>query len=255
MEARLLIKSLTIASFVVMKKEYAERLLRKTKEDYNLIADDFSRTREYVPEDRKSLLLQNISPKDRVLDSGCGNGRLYVFSKDKQADYYGIDISEKLIEIAKSRYPEAKFQVADVLNLPFPENFFDKILSFATLHHIPSGELRMQAFKEAKRVLKKDGFLLVTVWNLWQRRTAWQLFFKNAFLKLVGKTGLDFKDIFYPWRNSDGKILAQRYFHLFTKKELKKIAEKAGFLVKEVGILERPGSKDNNIYLIAQKPS
>lgn len=237
-----------------MDRKYAEYLLQKTKEDYNSIANDFSRTRGYNWKELK-ILETYLANGEKILDLGCGNGRLYDFLKDKQIDYYGIDISEKLIEIAKSRYPEGKFQVANVLNLPFPENFFDKVLNIAVLHHIPSKEFKLQALKEVRRVLKKDGFLLITVWNLWQRKTAWQLFFKNAFLKLIGKTKLDFKDIFYPWRNQNRKIIAQRYFHLFTKKELKKITEKAGLKIKEIGILERPSSKDNNIYLIAKKPS
>jgi ubiquinone/menaquinone biosynthesis C-methylase UbiE len=49
--------------------------------------------------------------------------------KDKEIDYSGLDFSEKLIEIAQRKYPEANFQVADVLNPPFPENFFDKVFA------------------------------------------------------------------------------------------------------------------------------
>lgn len=235
-----------------MKKDYAEWLLRKTKEDYSLIADIFSRTREYNWKEL-NILENYLENGEKILDVGCGNGRLYDFLKDKQVDYYGIDISEKLIEIAKNRYPEGKFQVADALNLPFPENFFNKVFSIAVLHHIPSKEFRLQVLKEARRVLKKDGFLLITVWNLWQRKTAWKSFFKNTFLKLIGKTKLDFKDIFYPWKDQNREIITQRYFHLFTKRELKKMTKKAGLKVKEVGILERPESKDNNIYIIAEK--
>ena len=124
-----------------MDREYAEYLLKKTKGDYNLIAEDFSRTREYVPEERKKLLLQYITPGERVLDWGCGNGRFYeVF---KEIDYYGVDISEKMIGIAKTKYPKAKFQVVEPSSLPFPNNFFDKIFSFAVFHHIPSDRFRL----------------------------------------------------------------------------------------------------------------
>jgi len=235
-----------------MEREYAEYLLRKTKEDYNLIAEDYTRTRAWIPEDIKTLGEYTFAG-EKVLDLGCASGRFLEILEDKKVDYFGIDISEKLIEIAKKKYPKGNFQVADALNLPFPNNFFDKIFSIAVLHHIPSGEFRLQFLKETKRVLKKEGLLIITVWNLWQRKTAWCLFFRNTFFKLIGKTKLDFKDIFYPWKNQNRKVLVQRYFHLFTKRELKKMVEKVDFKIKEVGILERPARKDNNIYIIAEK--
>lgn len=238
-----------------MDREYAEYLLSKTKEDYNLIAEDFSRTRKYVEEDRKSLLLQNISPKDRVLDLGCGNGRFFEVFKDLKIDYFGIDNSEKIIEIAKKKYPQGNFQVADALDLPFQTNYFDKILSLAVFHHIPSEEIRLSFLEEAKRVLKPNGLLILTVWNLnptkmifigkWNRALN---LLKLTILKILGISKLDFGDFFINWRE-----VTPRYIHYFTRHGLKKITKKAGFLVKEVGILGKPESRDNNIYIIAEK--
>jgi len=235
-----------------MDLDYAKYLLEKTRQDYNLIAEEFSNTRQFIWKDLKPLL-DYTNSGDRVLDVGCGNGRLLGALENKQIDYIGIDNSLKLIDEAKKRFPRGNFQVADALNLPFPENYFDKIYSIAVLHHIPSKEFRLRVLEEIKRVLKPKGLLILTVWNLWQRKTAWKSFFNKAFLKILGKTKLDFKDIFYPWKDKSGIIVTQRYFHLFTKRELKKLAKKAAFKVKETGILRRPESKDNNIYLIAEK--
>lgn len=241
-----------------MEKEYAKYLLGKTKDDYSLIADDFSRTRSFVWEELKPLA-QYIIPGEKILDLGCGNGRLLQIFKGMNIEYFGVDNSEKLIEIAKEKYPENKFQVADALNLPFPENFFDKIYSIAVLHHIPSEEFKLQFLKEAKRVLKPGGFLILTVWNLWQRKTAWKLLIKATILKLLGRSKLDLKDIFYPWKNSNKKIISQRYFHLFTKRELKKIFKEIGFKIKEIGTLEKIRASEKkrekwtNIYLIVEK--
>lgn len=234
-----------------MDKDYAKYLLEKTRQDYNLIAEDFSRTRQFFWGDLK-FLSQYAEKGDRILDLGCGNGRLVELFKDKDVEYIGVDSSEKLIEAAKNHYPEAKFQAADALNLPFPENFFDKVFSVAVLHHIPSKEFRIQFLEEIKRVLKPKGLLVLTVWNLWQKKTAWKLLFKNTCLKLIGKSKLDFKDIFYPWKNSAQKTLIQRYFHLFNKKELEKLAQEAGFSVKKAGVLTNSDKKESNIYLVAQ---
>src|SRR3989344_3970637 len=119
-----------------MNKEYAQYLLKKTIQDYNLIAEDYARTRSFIPDDIKSLG-EYITSGDKVLDSGCANGRLFEIAGPKGADFYGIDPSEKLIEIAKKKYPEAKFQVASGLALPFPDNYFDKVYSISVIHHIP----------------------------------------------------------------------------------------------------------------------
>jgi len=236
-----------------MEQKYALHLLKETTKYYNHIARHFSMTRSFVWESLKTLA-QYISEGEKVLDLGCGNGRLLQLFQNKKIDYIGVDNSEKLIEIAKKKYPKAKFQVADALSLPFPANYFEKIYSIAVFHHIPSQELRLQFLKEAKRVLKKDGFLILTVWNLWHKRTTWKSLFKFAILKLVGKSKLDFGDIFIPWKSPQGEILAQRYLHCFTKRELEKSAKKVDFKIIESGILGGPEMKNNNIYLIAQNP-
>jgi ubiquinone/menaquinone biosynthesis C-methylase UbiE len=236
-----------------MEKEYAEYLLKKTKQNYNLIAEDFSRTREYIPEERKKLLLQYIMPGERVLDWGCGNGRFYEALKE--IDYYGVDISEKMIEIAKAKYPKAKFQVVEPLSLPFPNNFFDKIFSFAVFHHIPSDRFRLQFLKEARRVLKPEGFLILTAWNLNPLRMIligeekrFFSFIKFSILKILGKSKLDFKDFYIPWRN-----LCQRYVHCFSKSEIKNLVKESELKIEEIGILKSHKTKESNIYLVAKK--
>ncbi len=233
-----------------MEKEYAEYLLRKTKEDYNLLAENYARTRAFIPEDIEELADYTFSG-ERILDSGCANGRLFGILQEKKISYFGIDISKELIEIAKSKYPTGNFQVADALNLPFSDNFFDKVYSISVLHNIPSKDFQLQYLKEVRRVLKPGGLLILRVWDFWRRKVFPTLLFKYTFLRLAGKSKLDFKDVFVPWKDSRGRVLIQRYFHCFTKRELIKLAEKAGFTIKEVW---RAGEDPRtNIYLVAKK--
>jgi len=235
-----------------MNRNYAQKILEQTKQDYNLISGHFSSTRQFVSKDLEPLFDYTASG-DKVLDAGCGNGRLYNIFKEKNAAYFGIDNSVQLISIAKEKFPQANFQVADVLKIPFPDKFFDKVYCIAVLHHIPSGKLRLAALNELKRVLKPKGILILTVWNLWQTRISWSQVYKNIFLRVVGRSRLDPKDIFVPWKDQNGQILAQRYIHAFTKKEFRNLAEKSGFKIKKSGITNRSELKENNIYLIAEK--
>jgi SAM-dependent methyltransferase len=228
-----------------MDRDYARYLLEKTREDYNSIAEDFSRTRSRIWEELK-FLAKYVNDYEKILDLGCGNGRLYEMFQEKTVDYYGIDNSRRLIEIAQKRYPQFKFQVADALNLPFSADFFDKVFCLAVLHHIPSKEFRLKVLRNINRVLKPDGLLILTVWKL---RFFKRLFilFKYIILKILGRTKLDFGDALIPW----GKKL-NRYLHSFSENELKKLVEEAGFKVKEIRIIERPRSKESNILLIAE---
>ena len=238
-----------------MEREYAQRILEQTKRDYNLISQRFSSTRttrNFIWKDLEPLL-NYTKPGDKVLDAGCGNGRLYGALKGKNIDYSGIDSSEQLVKIAKEKYSEASFQIADILKIPFPDNYFDKVYCIAALHHIPSDGLRLKSMEELKRVLKPKGILVLTVWNLWQRKNIWSQVYRNVVRKIIGRSQLDARDILNPWKDQTGKVLAQRYIHAFTKVELKNLSEKAGFKVKETGITFRPELKKNNIYLIAGK--
>lgn len=229
-----------------MEKEYAEYLLNKTKEDYNLIADDFSRTRWNIWAEF-GIFADYVRNDDKVLDVGCGNGRLLELLKDKTIDYTGIDVSEKLIGLAKKKYPKNNFIVADNLNLPFSDESFDKVFSVAVLHTIPSKELRRKALLELKRVLKPKGFLILTVWDVWRKDTL-PLLMKFSLLKLIGKSKLDFGDAFVPWSDK-----TQRYYHFFRKNEIQSLVERNGFRIIKKGVVKNENGKRSNIYLIAEK--
>lgn len=232
-----------------MKKEYAEYILKKTKENYNLTAEEFSRTRQQPWPELEFLFSNYLKDGESILDLGCGNGRYYEFFENRNIKYIGVDNSEKLIEIAKNKYDKDNFILADSLNLPFVDNSFNKIYSIAVLHHFPSKEIRNQFLVECRRVLKPDGLLVLTVWKFHRFKEVF-LLIKYTILKILGLSKLDFKDIFEPWGK---KIL--RYYHWFSKRELAKLLEKNRFIIKKCGIIRNQKGNRRNIYIICQKPS
>ncbi len=230
-----------------MDKNYAQQILKQNRESYNKIAEEFSRTRFAIWKDLEPLL-QYSTRGDKVLDLGCGNGRLFEALKDRGVEYLGADDSEELIKIARQKYPEANFQIADGLNLPFEENSLDKIYCIAVFHHIPSKGLRQQFLKEAKRVLKPEGLLILTVWKLGQWKSL-KLVLKYSFLKIIGKNKMDFGDMLVPWGKAH-----ERYVHNFSEKGLKKLLQQAGFQIEKIGTLWRPKKKNANIFAVTKKP-
>src|SRR3989344_5484974 len=103
-----------------MKPEAAQKILEQTKKSYNTIAKDWDRTRQTLWPSWKDFL-KYIKDGDKILDVGCGNGRLIKLFENVNIDYTGIDNSEELIKIAKNNYPNQNFLVGEILQLPFPD--------------------------------------------------------------------------------------------------------------------------------------
>jgi len=93
----------------------------------------------------------------RVLEVGCGNGRISLLLASKADQLIAIDPDKLKIEEAKARGVGVEFYVGSGENLDFPDNVFDVIIFTLSLHHQDSE----QALKEAKRVFKEGGTILV----------------------------------------------------------------------------------------------
>lgn len=134
----------------------------KSRESYNKIADHYDDTFEgkFTYNFKLKLLNQIKSNQgERALDVACGNGTLIKMLADKYGIIgYGSDISEKMIENARKRNPEMKFEVAGCEQIPFKDQFFDLLTVCAAYHHFPN--VRDFA-SEANRLLKPKGFLYI----------------------------------------------------------------------------------------------
>ncbi len=235
--------------YAYMKKKYAKKLLDKNKEDYNRIAFRFAKKREWISPDILALK-KYVSKGEKILDLGCGNGRLKKIL-GQEIYYFGLDVSKELINIAKKLYPGIRCAPTDPLSFNLENNSFDKVFCLSVLHHIPSKKFRKDFLKEIGRILKPEGQLILTVWDLRSSDKAKRLLLKYTLLKLIGKSKLDFRDIFYPWKDNKEKVLAQRYVHIFSLRELEYLFKKSGFVIKEEGVLVR-SKKGRNIFFVTE---
>lgn len=110
------------------------------------------------------LDLLRPGPGEFLLDAGCGTG---VFTMDMLscgARVVGLDLSLSMIRRARQKARSSRLHIlsADILNLPFPENTFDKTVSITALEFIPDAQ---RAVKELFRVTRKGGTVVVATLN------------------------------------------------------------------------------------------
>ena len=108
---------------------------------------------------------QFVAAKD-VLDvaSGSGYGTRYLLNKGA-AKVVGIDNSREAIKYSQEKYQTSgiEFILADAAKLPFENDIFDIVVSFETIEHLDDQEKFLQ---EIKRVLRKDGLLIISTPNV-----------------------------------------------------------------------------------------
>jgi SAM-dependent methyltransferase len=108
---------------------------------------------------RNDMLRKFLAPKagELVVDLGCGSGRAVLWNRDLGADVIGLDIAPFFSHDARQ---QIDLMLADLRQLPFADNTFDKAWSLDVLEHL-SPEALDGMLAEAARVLKPGGSLFV----------------------------------------------------------------------------------------------
>lgn len=155
--------------------------------------------------------LGEIKQGQIVLDLGSGAGiDCFIASKKvgEKGKVIGVDMTKKMIQLAKENakkygFKNVEFKLGDIEKLPIPDNTIDVIMSNCVINLAPS---KQKVFKEANRVLKKGGYMLVSDIVLLKELSKWQREDKDLIAGCVG-----------------GAILRDEYL---------KIAREAGFVVE-----------------------
>jgi len=198
--------------------------MESQKQVWNNIAEEWNKFREKpIPEVIEFLKTK----KGKILDLGSGSGRHLI--RIKEGQMYLVDFSEKMIKLAKQKSKKnkikAEFFVTDFNNLFFEKDFFDSAIFIDVLHCIETKKQRERAIKELFETIKPKGEVLISVWNKDCKR--YKNFPKEKKVK---------------WRN-----LGERYYYLYSEKEVHREFEKQGFKIKKIP------SQEMKIMFIAKK--
>ncbi len=238
-----------------MNPQIVERLVAINREFYRTFASAFSETRSSA-QTRLDRIVAYIGNAGKVLDVGCGNGRLAerLAREGKRLAYVGVDASPELIAIATARTTHlrnvaAQFFIADITQpgwtLAFANQSFDIAIALAVLHHIPSFDLRAAVLRDIHALLKPASMLVLSNWafdrNERQRKrmVAWQT-------AGFDERDLEEGDALLVWKRGGA---GYRYCHLITKPEMLRMAEASGFQV----VKQFYADAELNLYSILRK--
>ena len=222
-----------------MNPNIATRLIELNREFYTRFGDSFSATRQRIQPGVRRVL-ETLKGDESILDLGCGNGEFAreLAKQNHHGSYLGVDFSLPLLRDAEAQPKDfsAKFKQVDLKKL---STYFDQlsivggwsvITSFATLHHIPSVELRIDILNTVHQLLKPDGLFIHSNWqflNSEKLKSRIQDWSKAD----LYSDDVDQNDYLLDWR-SGGEGL--RYVHHYDETELQELAGMTGFHIKDV---------------------
>lgn len=139
--------------------------LNKIESMYDSVAEEwakaFSGEHEKKPMDREILrrFARKNGNKKPVWDFGCGPGNTTQFLKDLGTEISGLDLSEKILEQARTTHPDIHFRKGNILDLEFENDSIAGVVAFYAIVHFTREQVK-KAFSEIFRVLQPGGIFL-----------------------------------------------------------------------------------------------
>lgn len=213
---------------------------------YDIIANDFSKTRAYIWKCVKNFI-DNMTINDggiddqgqgkgqegRVIEVGCGNGKNidYLFKHGYSKDaIYSLDSCQLFVNMVKNKGYNCCLELAQNIDKLYPVNHFNYLLCIAVIHHIDKEEERINTITKCIQLLKKGGRALFTTWAFEQSYTDDH---GTLFTTSKPRTFIKAGDNIVSWnknkdRNSNDttqinhknkKAIADRYYYIYTYEE------------------------------------
>lgn len=141
----------------------------------------------------------------RILDVGCGSGKLLADLREQGWQVYGVDFSSVAVEYAKNQNG-LDVRLGDLFQAAYPDGFFDVVMFNHSLEHIYNP---LETLTEAHRIMKSGGLLLISIPNA---------------------GGLEAKMFGKWWVHWD----TPRHLYHFTKVTMSKLVTTAGFRLSRI---------------------
>jgi glycosyltransferase involved in cell wall biosynthesis/trans-aconitate methyltransferase len=203
---------------------FPERRSKEIKEKFNNESSRYEQDMylntlgaRFVDGVEKEAILSSFSEKGKILDLGVGTGRWSRELVKLGNDVIGVDISDKMLEVARKNIPSDRFKTvnSDMESLPFDDEEFDAINCIRAVKYAKNYG---NVFHGMNRVLKKNGLLVLEVSN--KTLLIAPLYYIAKVLQL--------------FKFNKGIFNYLSHIKLFSKGEIKKELQHAGFKVTGV---------------------
>ncbi|MFD6069421.1 MULTISPECIES: class I SAM-dependent DNA methyltransferase [Amycolatopsis] len=138
--------------------------LDATRESYDTVAEDYAARIgplfDQEPISRAMLAAFAEQVRGPVADVGCGPGHVTAHLASLGLDVTGVDLSPKMVDIARRQYPDQRFSVGSMTALDFPDGELGGLVAWWSIFHLPPEELPA-VFAEFRRTLAPGGCLLL----------------------------------------------------------------------------------------------
>src|SRR5579872_1610900 len=119
---------------------------------YDEIAEEYAKKIGAIPSINQFTIFKKYVKKgSKVLDAGCAAGRDCRMLSEQGYAVTGIDLSKKLLALAKKQNTSLNFLLADIRALPFADHTFDAVWANAVIHHLVKKDIE-KALREFYRV-------------------------------------------------------------------------------------------------------
>ena len=137
------------------------------RQGYDRIGDEYERWSAAEVTDPArgrylGVLLDNLPGGATVLDLGCGSGALLTRHLAERFRVTGVELSSRMVQLARRNVPSATFIRADMASVRFPPNSFDGACAFYSLTHLPQEDLPPLLHKVASW-LKPGGLFVASM--------------------------------------------------------------------------------------------
>jgi len=246
-----------------------------SKKIYDILALDYHQKRFYPWKDFElyfnKLIQKGVSFNGYNIDLGCANGRNFKIFLQFDIKLIGIDNSIEFLKISRNRLKTGNNYTmkerrsieliqGDINFIPIRPETVNNLFSIAAIHHIKNINNRYNALNQIYAILKNNGLLFLTLWRKYQKKYRYyfirdwfkRLYSSNYRIKQSNLGLAEHGDKFIPWTISKENLTYNRFYHFYSRKELKKLVK--NYVIKEIKKKGGPNKRDN-FFVLAKKKS
>lgn len=161
-------------------------------------------------------------PRARLLDAACGPAvELDGYTKYAlDVRYYGMDITEGMIKVARKLYPKHDFQIGDIANMPFKDDSFDIVLARHIFEHLTHYEKPLaECYRVAKNIVIVNFFIELNDTTEDMITTRGQNIYNNCYSRIKFEEYLNALKVrrFYNVRNLQKSCFSENEIYVLWK--------------------------------------